>query len=125
MIECCDDLLAHVKVQDKRNKKIEEQAAVSGAMRGQEDNVTRISKKVDATSQPAGVREIVDKTGSKKGGQGNPEEDFAFDQCSYMGTRVSRTMSVKNIDILKVQNAMILNPLKTGVLSAALLLTQL
>ena len=27
----------------------------------------------------------VDKLGSKKGGQGNPEKDFSCDQCSYMG----------------------------------------
>ena len=53
------------------------------AMREQEDNVTGISKKVDVTS-PAGVRVIVDKTGSK-GGQGNPEKDFSCDQRSYMG----------------------------------------
>ena len=39
--------------------------------------------------------------------------------------RVSRTVSLRNIDILQVQKVMILNPLKTGVFSAALVLTQL
>ena len=82
---CCDDLLARVRVQDGKIKNIEEQAAVTRAMRGQEDNVTGISMKVDATSPAGGVREIVDKTGSK-GGQVNPEKDFSCDQCSYKGT---------------------------------------
>ena len=56
------------------------------AMRGQEDNVTSqtavISEKVDATHQPAGGRESVDKSGS---GQDNPDKDFSCDQCNYMG----------------------------------------
>ena len=74
---CCDDLLARVRVQDGKIENIEEQAAVTRAMRGQEDNVTGISKKVDATSPAGGVREIVNKTGCK---------DFSCDQCSYKGT---------------------------------------
>ena len=41
-------------------------------MRGQEDNVTSISKEVDATAEPARVREIVDKTCSRNDGQGIP-----------------------------------------------------
>ena len=42
------------------------QAAVTRAMRGQGDNVIGICKKVDATSPPGGVREIVDKTGREE-----------------------------------------------------------
>ena len=58
---CCDDLLARVRVQDGKIENIEEQAAVTRAMRGQEDKLTSltamISEKVDGTHQHAGDRE--------------------------------------------------------------------